>query len=90
MAITIMGHTFTPSISVMPVFVNGALSFTKSTINGADNTVGTVMETLGQIFDPSKLPLQGIPFDIKVNGLSVDAKGLELNLVGADVTYVRN
>lgn len=89
MAITIMGHTFAPSISVMPVFVNGALSFTKSTINGADNTVGTVMDTLGQIFDPSKLPLQGIPFDIRVNGLSVDSRGLELNLVGADVTYSR-
>lgn len=89
-AITILGHRFTPTISVMPVFVNGALSFTKSTINGADNTVGSVMQTLGQVFDPSKLPLQNIPFDIRVNGLSVDAKGLELNLVGADVTYVRN
>lgn len=89
-AITILGHRFTPTISVMPVFVNGALSFTKSTVDGADNTVGTVMQTLGQLFDPSKLPLQNIPFDIRVNGLSVDAEGLELDLVGADVTYVRN
>lgn len=88
-AITVLGQRFTPTISVMPVFVNGALSFTKSTIDGADNTAGTVMQTLGQIFDPSKLPLENIPFGIRVNGLSVDAKGLELSLAGADVTYVR-
>ncbi|WP_375499304.1 DUF2993 domain-containing protein [uncultured Jatrophihabitans sp.] len=81
--------TISPTISVRPALVNGALTFGKSSINGAGDNLGAVATALNEIFNVS-LPLDGLPFDIKVRSLTVDPTGLHASFVGADLTSRNN
>jgi hypothetical protein len=84
--ITIFGQTITPSVTASPILVGGALSFGKAQVNGAGAFDGQVSAVLAQVFDV-KTPLQGIPFDIDVQKLSMDSSGLRIDLAGANLTY---
>ena len=81
--------TISPTISVRPELVNGALTFGRSSINGAGDNLGAVSTVLNKIFDV-QIPFDGLPFDIKVRSVTVDAKGLHAQFVGSDLTYSDN
>ncbi len=81
-----LGRTFRPEISVRPNIANGVLGFGKASINNVGQLGDTVTQALTKFFDV-KVPFQGIPFDVTVRSLRADAKGLELSLVGSDLSY---
>ena len=81
-----MVGTVTPTISVRPVVANGALSFGRSQINGAGDSLGLVSGVLSKVFAVS-IPLDGLPFQVQVRSLTVDRSGLHAGFVGADLTY---
>ena len=81
--------TITPSITVRPELVNGALTFGSSSINGAGDSLGSISGALTKIFDVS-VPLSGLPFQIKVRSLTVDSGGLHATFVGADLTFTKS
>ena len=81
--------TVTPTITVAPALVNGALAFGKSAINGGGDDLGAVAEALTKVFDLS-IPLDGLPFDIRVRSLRADASGVQAGFVGADLTLDKN
>ena len=84
--ISILGREFRPTITAAPALVDGALSFGAAQLNGLGALAGQVSTVLDKVFDV-KPPLNGIPFDIRVQKLSADAAGLQIDLVGADLTY---
>ncbi len=78
--------TVSPTISVRPALVNGALTFGKSSINGAGDNLAAVSSALKKIFNVS-VSLDGLPFDVMVRSLTVDSTGLHAKFVGADLTF---
>jgi LmeA-like phospholipid-binding len=85
-SVTVFGQTVKASLSARPELVNGALGFAGAQINGADQLGGAAVDALGQVFDLS-VPLQGIPFKIRVRSLRVEPQGVLVALSGADLTY---
>ncbi|MGI8679522.1 MAG: LmeA family phospholipid-binding protein [Jatrophihabitans sp.] len=86
--ISVLGQSFTPTITAAPILTGGALSFAAAEINGAGALGGQVSQVLHEVFGVP-LPLGGIPFDIKIQKLQVDASGLVVRLAGADLTYTK-
>lgn len=84
--ISILGQSVTPSITAAPVLVNGALGFGATQLNGLDALAGQAAQLLKSVFDLT-VPLDGIPFEIRIQSLAVDASGLVIRLSGADLTY---
>jgi hypothetical protein len=83
---TVLGRTVNPTISVRPVFANGALAFAKSRINGLGQLGSDVSTVLKRLFS-TPVPFHGIPFDVTVRTLHVDSGGLEIDLVGSNLDY---
>ena len=86
--ITILGHHVSGSISAAPALLNGALAFTKDRVNNIAAVVAAALPAIRKIFTV-RLPLDGIPFDVRVRRLSVDTSGLHLALVGHNLSYSR-
>jgi hypothetical protein len=84
--ITLFGRTVTPTVTASPVLVGGVLSFGKAQVDGAGALGGQVSAVLEQVLDV-KIPLNGIPFDVRVQQLAMDSSGLRLDMAGADLTY---
>ncbi|WP_323792277.1 DUF2993 domain-containing protein [Nocardioides sp.] len=84
---TVLGEEVTPSITIEPVIVDGALSLSEFTVNGAVDPTGALASALDEILGIS-VPLTGIPFDVRLEGLRVAADGLHLSLSGSDLSYV--
>jgi hypothetical protein len=84
--VTVLGTTVQASLSARPALVNGALAFTGTAIDNAGRLGGDVSSALNQVFDLS-VPLQGIPFDIRVRSLQVDGSGVHIELTGSNLTY---
>jgi hypothetical protein len=84
--VTVLGTTVTASLSTEPKLVNGALGFTATAIDDAGQLGGQVTSALNQAFDLT-VPLQGIPFNVQVKSLRVDASGVLMDLSGRDLTY---
>jgi len=84
--ITILGQSIQASITTEPQIVNGALAFGAPTINGLGDLAQNVTDALKKVFDLT-VPLQGIPFDIKVQSLQVGPDGLAILLTGNDLSY---
>ncbi len=74
-------------LSTAPILVDGALSFTKTAING----LGSIQlpDVVQQIFQ-EKFSLQNFPFGVRVQSLRVTDAGIELTLTGTDLTYDRS
>lgn len=85
--ITILGQSFTPTITAAPELIDGALTFGKAQVNGLGSLGGQVSQVLDAVFNVKPL-LQKIPFEIDVQKLSMDAAGLRVDLVGSDIDYV--
>ncbi len=78
-----------PSITVRPTLVNGALTFGASSINGAGDNLGVVSAALNKIFDV-RIPFDQVPFQLRIRSLTVDAQGLQARFVGADLSISRS
>jgi hypothetical protein len=84
--VTVAGTTVHASLTAQPKIVNGALSFVGATVDNAGQLGGTVSALLNQVFDLT-VPLQGIPFKVRVQSLQVDQSGVQIALTGADLSY---
>jgi hypothetical protein len=84
--VTVLGTTVDASLTTRPALVNGALGFTGTAIDNAGRLGGTVASALNQAFDLT-VPLQGIPFKIRVRSVRVDASGVRIDLTGSNLTY---
>lgn len=82
--ITLFGQTITPTITAAPQFTSGGLAFVASAANGLS---GSPLGQVAKLVFGDAIPLDGIPFDVKVNKLSMTADGLRIDLSGADITY---
>jgi LmeA-like phospholipid-binding len=80
--------TISPTITLRPALVNGALTFGASSINGAGENVGVVSAALNKIFDV-RIPLDRVPFQLRIRSLTVGAQGLQARFVGADLTITK-
>lgn len=87
-SVTIAGKKLTAGITSTPTIANDVLSFTSTSINGTADLGETVTDELKKVFDLD-LPFQGIPFDVRVQNLSLDRDGLDLRLAGSDLTYTK-
>lgn len=84
--ITVLGQSVQAGISAQPRLVNGALAFGATSINGLGELGGGVSSVLNKVF-ALNIPLHGIPFDIRVQSLRVDARGVQLALTGSNLSY---
>jgi LmeA-like phospholipid-binding len=85
-SVTVLGQTVHASLNTRPELVNGALGFAATQIDNAGQLGGAVTGALNQAFDLA-IPLQGIPFNIRVRSLQVAPAGVLVDLTGTDVTY---
>ncbi|GAB2777969.1 DUF2993 domain-containing protein [Nocardioides salsibiostraticola] len=83
----VLGETVSPTITVRPEIVDGALGFGEPTVNSLGVAGAVVTETLNEIFGTT-VPLQGIPFDITLDDVRVEPRGVVLVLSGANLEYV--
>lgn len=86
--ITILGQTITPTITAKASVVGGALTFAGTQANGLGPLAGELARVSSEIFGDS-IPLSGIPFDVRVQDVSLERDGLRLELTGNDLTYNR-
>ena len=84
--VTVAGTSIKGAMTTQPRLVNGALGFARTAVDGGGPLIDALASTLGQVFDVS-LPLQGIPFKIRVRALQVDAQGVLVTLTGSNLTY---
>ncbi len=84
---TVAGKTFEPTIDVSPSIVDGAIDFGEPTVNNVNDVTGAIADAVDQVFETG-VPLQGIPFDIVVDDLTVRRDGIHVRFSGADLTYV--
>lgn len=84
---TVLGQEVSPSITVEPSIADGALSLAEFSVNGAADAGGAVSAALQEVFG-TPVPLQGIPFEIDLDSVSVERDGLHLELSGSDLSYV--
>jgi hypothetical protein len=84
--VTVAGASVQAAVTTRPQLVNGGLSFVGTSVDNAGALDGAVTAALGQVFDLA-IPLQGIPFDIRVRELRVGADGVTIKLTGRDLAY---
>jgi LmeA-like phospholipid-binding len=85
-SVTVGGQTVRATLTTQPQLVNGALSFASTRIDNAAQLGGAVAAALNQVFHLA-VPLQGIPFKIRVKSLRVEPTAVYVDLTGADLTY---
>lgn len=84
---TVLGQEVSPSITVEPAVIDGALSLAEFSVNRAADATGVVTSALRDVFGTA-VPLQGIPFDVELDSVSAERDGLHLGLSGTDLSYV--
>jgi hypothetical protein len=87
-AVQVLGQSFHGSISAAPTLTGDVLTFGATRVNGV-GTVAAAVATALQNLLAVRLPLGGIPFDIRVQSLHADRSGLHLALVGRNLSYSR-
>jgi hypothetical protein len=85
-SVTVAGHTISAKVTAQPKLINGALAFTQTHVNDADRIGATVASVLSRIFDLD-VPLQGIPFHVRVTSLNATQDGIHVALTGQDLSY---
>lgn len=85
-SITVLGRTFSGSVTAEPKVVDDVLSFGSAEVDGGARLAQAAVDLLTQVFHVS-LPLQGLPFHVRVKSLSAGAAGLQIELTGADLAY---
>ena len=85
--VSVAGHTLHAHITATPRLENGRLGFTDTTVTGLAGLTGAVVDAVAREFDLT-LPLQGIPFQVRLESLRVAPEGVILTLTGSDLLYV--
>ena len=82
--IEVAGQTLTPSVTITPKLLDGAVSLGSSLAGGSlPSGVATVLEeALG-----TRIPLTGLPFGVRPTALSATADGVRVRLVGRGLSY---
>jgi hypothetical protein len=86
--ITVAGVTVHGKLTATPELRNGALAFRNASVAGAGALGSEAVNLLTRVFTVA-LPLQGIPFAVRVERLQVNNTGIVLSLAGQDLTYSR-
>jgi hypothetical protein len=86
--VTIAGQTLHLQVTAKPYLHDGSLAFTDTSIAGAGGVTGAAISSVAEAFGIS-IPLQDIPFDVRVRSLSVSSDGVVIALVGQDLVYTR-
>lgn len=86
--VTVAGANLRATVTARPHLVGDALSFTATSVDNAGVLGNSVAAALSRLFQVA-IPLRDIPFDIRVQRLAVDAKGVTIALAGRQLTYVR-
>ena len=84
--LTVGGQTLHIRATAKPYLHDGELAFTDTSVAGASGITGAVIDSITSAFGIS-IPLQGIPFDVRLRSLSVNSAGLVFTLVGHDLVY---
>jgi DUF2993 family protein len=87
--VTVAGQKFTASVTSRPELADGALSFGAAQINDGAQVGGAVASALNHVFD-LKIPLQGIPFKIRVTALHAERSGVVVQLLGRNLSYSKS
>jgi hypothetical protein len=87
-SVTVAGRSVSGSVSARPKLADGALAFGAVQVNGAAAVGGALSQALNQVFDLD-IPLQGIPFDVRVQSLTAGPDGIVAQLSGRDLSYSR-
>jgi hypothetical protein len=84
--VSIAGTSVTGTLRTHPKLVNGKLSFAGTTLNNAGALGAAAAGALNSVFDVG-IPLQGIPFTVRLQSLRVTRNGLLIGLTGHDLAY---
>ena len=87
-SLTIAGTPVTLQLTAAPAVVDGVLSFGQVAINGLGSLQLRIPDNVRQIFE-QQFSLQGFPFGLRVQSMSVDSDGIQLVLAGSNLTYHR-
>jgi hypothetical protein len=84
--VPVAGHTLRVRASAKPYLHNGALGFTDMSVAGARGVSGAAVNALTSAFR-IQIPLQGIPFDVRLRDVSAGPDGVVVTLAGRDLVY---
>lgn len=87
-SIALLGRRLDGAISARPLIANDTLTFGQAHIKDVNRLVPGAAAPLARVF-AVRLPLSGIPFNVRVRSLHVDQAGLHLALVGHNLSYSR-
>ena len=80
----VAGQTLTPSVTISPRLVDGALSLTGSAL---DDQLPAPMAQALQAALGTEVQLTDLPFDVRVTSLAARRGGIRLQLAGRDLRY---
>jgi hypothetical protein len=86
--VTAAGRTVHATVTARPRLVHGALTFTEIAVPGLGPLSESAVASLRRIFQVT-VPLQDVPFGVRVDSLEATPDGVAIGLSGRDVTYVR-
>lgn len=86
--LSVAGQTLRVRVTAKPYLHNRALAFTDASVAGADGVAGAAVDALTRAFGIS-IPLQDIPFDVRLKSLRVDSDAVVITLAGKDLVYTR-
>lgn len=86
--VTVAGRSVRATVAARPELVNGALTFADASVADVGALGRKVAVAVARLF-AVRIPLQNIPFDVRVDSLDVTAGGVTFDLSGRDLVYVR-
>jgi hypothetical protein len=85
--VTVAGQTITGGISAaVSASSEDGLTFSDIRVDAGGTAIAGAETALGAVFRVP-IPLSGLPFGVRVTGVSVDASGLIVHLTGTDLRY---
>jgi hypothetical protein len=87
-SVSLAGQTLHARITATPQIVDGRLGFADTSVKGLQGLTGAVVDAILREFN-LRIPLQGIPFQVELESLRVDASGVIITLTGQDLLYVK-
>jgi hypothetical protein len=82
----VAGVSVHAAATAKPEVVNGALGFVGATVQNAGALGASTAAAVQHLFD-LRIPLQNVPFDVRIQRLEVGQTGVTLELVGRDLAY---
>jgi hypothetical protein len=86
--ISLAWQTVHARVTATPRLDNGRMGFADTSVSGLQGLTGAVVDAIVREFD-LRIPLQGIPFQVRLQSLRVDPSGVIITLTGSDLLYVK-